>query len=352
MVAQTVIYANIHAEGRVNNSLFADDDLVHRHNPTYTPRLLRQKFMERGIEINTPDLNQGRPVAFELHLEGRELSPPSVPRYLLALENPNINKLNANSDYCVRFDLTFAWDVRLQHLPNVVPILIPHPMVWQDFPGPQHRPVFSCLINANKAFKEVLATDLYVERLKTIRWYEKHAPQSFELYGLGWDKATPAFTAAGRLARLGSRLKTRLLGIPPFPSYRGQLSDKGDALRRTRFSWCYENNRDIANYVTEKMLDSLVHGCVPVYWGADNVAELVPQDCYVDRRRFRDTAEVHRHLLTIDDARYRRYQQTIRDFLCSPAARRFSSEQVMQTVVDRVCEDLQQRGLLVPGASQ
>lgn len=345
-----MIYANVHAEGRSNNSLFAADDTVHRHNPTYTPRLLRQKFLDRGIEINTPDLNQGRPVAFELHLEGRELSPRSVPRYLLALENPNINKLNASSDYCARFDLAFAWDVRLQHLPNVVPILIPHPMVWQDFPGPQQRPVFSCLINANKAFKEVLATDLYVERLKTIRWYEKHAPGHFELYGLGWNKATPAFTAAGRLARLGSRLKTRLFGTPPFPSYRGELSDKGEVLRRARFSWCYENNRDISNYVTEKMLDSLVHGCVPVYWGADNVAELVPPDCYVDRRRFRNTAEVHQHLLAIDDARYLRYQQAIRDFLSSPAARRFSADQVMQTVVDRVCADLQQRGLLAPGA--
>lgn len=347
-----MIYANIHAEGRSNNSLFQNDDAVHRHNPTYTPRLLRQTFLAQGIELNTPDLNQGRQVAFELHLEGRELSPRSMPRYLLALENPNINKLNASSDYCANFDLAFAWDVRLHHLPNVVPILIPHPMVWQDFPGPQQRPVFSCLINANKAFKEVLDTDLYVERLKVIRWYEKHAPESFELYGLGWDKATPAFTAAGRIARLGSRLKTRLFGIPPFPSYRGELSDKGDLLRRARFSYCYENNRDISSYVTEKMLDSLVHGCVPVYWGADNVADLVPPACYIDRRHFRSTAEVHQHLRSIDDTRYLGYQQAIRDFLSGPAARRFSSAQVVQTLADRICADLWQRQLLPEGVAR
>ncbi|MCA3238971.1 MAG: hypothetical protein ING32_12400 [Curvibacter sp.] len=346
-----MIYANVHAEGRSHNSLFATDDTVHRHNPTHTPRLLRQKFLARGIEINTPDLNPGRSVAFDLHLEGRALGPHNIPRYLIALENPNINKLNASSDYAAQFDLTFAWDVRLHHLPNVVPILIPHPMVWQDFPGPQQRHVFSCLINANKAFREVLDNDLYVERLKTIRWYEKHAPGHFELYGLGWDKATPAFTAAGRLMRLGSRIKTRVFGIPPFPSYRGEVADKGDVLRRARFSWCYENNRDISGYITEKMLDSLVHGCVPVYWGADDVAELIPPDCYVDRRQFRDTAAAHQHLLGIDDARYLQYQQAIREFLSSPAALRFSAEVVMQTVVDRVCADLQQQGLLAPGAT-
>jgi len=351
MGAPSVIYANIYAEGRSNNSLFATDDTVHRHNPTHTPRLLRQLFLERGVEINTPDLNQGRPIAFELHLDGRELGPRTLPRYLIALENPNINKLNASPDYGSEFDLVFSWDKKLQHLPNIVPILIPHPMVWQDFPGFEQRSIFSCLINANKAFKEVLETDLYVQRLKTIRWYEVNAPDCFELYGLGWDKSTPAFTAAGRLARLGSRLKTRLFGIPPFPSYRGELRDKGQVLRRARFSYCYENNRDLYNYVTEKMLDSLVHGCVPVYWGANNVAELVPPSCYIDRRQFADTAAVHQHLISIDETRYLLYQDAIRDFLRSAAAGRFSATQVIQTIVANVVANLHKHQPVKPTAT-
>ncbi|NVO07761.1 MAG: hypothetical protein HXX19_18380, partial [Rhodoferax sp.] len=158
-----MIYGTIHADGHTANSLFANEDTVHRFNPTFTPRLLRQTFLDHGMEINTPDLNSGREVAFELHLEGRPLGEQRLPRYLIALENPNINKLNADSTYCQQFDQVFAWDKRLFHLPNVVPILIPHPMVAQDFPGLDARPIFSCLINANKAFKEVLPTDLYLE---------------------------------------------------------------------------------------------------------------------------------------------------------------------------------------------
>lgn len=340
-----MIYATIYADGHCQNSLFASEDTVHRHNPTYTPRLLRQRFLERGIELNTPDLNGGRDVAFEIHLEGRPLPPRDQhrPRYLIALENPNINKLNASAEYCAGFDRAFAWDVRLHHLPNVVPILIPYPMVWEDFPGPQQRSIFACLINANKAFKEVLPTDLYLERLATIRWYERHAPDKFALYGLGWDKSTPAFTAAGRLARSYSRLKTRLFGIPPFPSYRGEVQDKGTVLRQARFSYCYENSRDLSNYITEKIFDSLVHGCIPVYWGADNVLEHIPAGCFVDRRQFRNTAEVHRHLLSLSDADQARYQDRIREFLASDAARRFSSEQVVQTIVARISADLSTR---------
>lgn len=338
-----MIYANIHADGHTANSLFASEDAVHRFNPTFTPRLLRQTFLRQGVEINTPDLNLGREVTFELHLEGRPLDAPTRPRYLVALENPNINKLNASPAYCQQFDLVFAWDKRLFQLANVAPILIPHPMVCEGFPGPEDRPLFSCLINANKAFKEVFPTDLYIERLNTIRWYERNAPEQFSLYGLGWEKSVPAFTTLGRLGRLGSRLRTRLFGIPPFPSYRGALSDKAAVLRQARFSYCYENSRDLSNYITEKIFDSLVNGCVPIYWGADNVLDYIPANCFIDRRAFSDTAAVHQYLKTITAEEYAAFQENISKFLQSTAAQQFSSSHFATQVVGQVLFSLETR---------
>ena len=331
-----MIYANVYADGHSANSLFAHEDSVHRFNPTFTPRLLRQTFREQGVEINTPDLNAGRTVAFDLHLEGRPVGERLRPRFLIALENPNINKLNASSDYCQQFDGVFAWDSRLFHLSNVTPILIPHPMACGEFLDWEHRPRFSCLINANKAFKEVLPSDLYLERLKTIRWYERNAPEQFDLYGMGWEKSVPAYTALGRLARLGSRLKTRLFGVPPFPSYRGAVSDKASVLCKTRFSYCYENSRDLSNYITEKIFDSLAQGCVPVYWGADNVLDYIPQNCMIDRRKFANTAEVHRFLTEITAQEYAQYQANIAQFMHSEVATRFSSGHFAQHVAGQV----------------
>ena len=334
------MYASVYADGHSANSLFAQDDSVHRYNPTFTPRLLRQTFLDHGVEINTPDLNAGRDVGFELHLEGRALGERTRPRFLIALENPNINKLNASSHYCQQFDGVFAWDPRLFHVPQVTPILIPHPMECGEFEGWDQRPRFSCLINANKAFKEVLPSDLYLERLKTIRWYEKNAPDQFDLYGMGWEKSVPAYTAFGRLARLGSRLKTRLFGVPPFPSYRGAVSDKAAVLRTTRFSYCYENSRDLSNYITEKIFDSLAQGCVPVYWGADNVLDYIPANCFIDRRKFANTAEVHRFISAITAQEYAQYQANIARFMKSEVAARFSSAHFARQVVDGVLASL------------
>lgn len=335
-----MIYGNVYIEGHSHNSLFADEDNVHRYNPTTTPRLLRQAFLDHGIEINTPDINVGKKIAFALHIEGRQFVENKIPKYLIALENPNINKLNASIEYCQRFDKVFAWDMRLNRLPNVVPILIPHPMVHDHFPGFIDRDIFSCLINANKAFKENLPSDLYLERINTIRWYEKNAPDKFELYGMGWDKATPAFNIAGRIRRSVSRARTRLFGHKPFPSYRGEVRDKSEVLRRSKFSYCYENSRDLSNYITEKILDSLVNGCVPVYWGADNVLDYIPEGCFIDRRKFKDTSAVHEYLLSISADDYAKYQLNIERFLNSDIARKFSSEYFVSVVVGQVTRDL------------
>lgn len=339
-----MIIGDVYQDGHSANSLFAVEDAVHRYNPTVMQRALREALLARGIEINTADVNVGRVAAFELHIEGRPLGEAHRPRYLIALENPYINTLNPDRDYLARFERVFAWDARVFDLPNVTPILIPHPMQARPFVPFAARDRFSCLINANKHFPVVLETDLYRERLAVIRWYERHAPDQFDLYGIGWNKPERGIGWRSAVRRRLQRLASQLFGIPPFPSWRGEVRDKAEVYARTRFAFCYENVRDLTNYVTEKMLDSLLCGCVPVYWGADNVSALIPEDCYVDRRQFADTAALHQWLLAVDETRYEAYQTAIRRFLGSDQAARFSVERFVSVVAQGVASDLAARG--------
>lgn len=336
-----MIYGNVIAEGRIGNSLFAADDNVHRYNPTYTSRLMRDAFLALGIEINTPDVNQGRPVAFDLYLEGQQFVEDDVPKYLIALENPNINRLNEDRDYCMKFAKVFTFDKRLQDLPNVVKILVPNQLSFVPVPGYAERDIFSCLINANKAFREHLPTDLYHERINTIRWYEKHAPDKFELYGMGWGKPAPAYDLMGRVKRSVASLRTKLFGYKPYPSYRGEVRDKSTIMRRSKFAYCYENTRGPDNYITEKIFDSFLSGCVPVYWGAENVLEHIPADCFIDRRSFKDTALVHEFLLGVLPEDYAKYQLSIIRFLDSDAAKMFSAENFASIIAGKIYRDVQ-----------
>jgi len=335
-----MIYGNVFADGHSNNSQFAEDNDVHRFNPTYTPRLLRKSFLKQGIEINTPDVNQGKKVAFDLHFEGRQFIENDTKRYLIAMENPNINRLNENRDYYRKFSKVFTWDVRQFELPNVVQTMVPNQLSYECFPGYGERKIFSCLINANKAFREKVHSDLYRERINTIHWYEQHAPEKFELFGMGWDKPTPAFDLLGKIKRIMPSLKKIIIGIKPFPSYHGEVKDKRSVLLNSKFSYCYENTSGPDNYITEKIFDSFLSGCIPVYWGADNVFEYIPSDCFIDRRRFNNTARVHQFLLKVSPEKYANYQLNIARFLKSDRAKIFSSEHFVSIVVRTVVQDL------------
>ena len=344
-----MIYGNVFADGRNNNTLFELDDSVHRYNPTYTPRLLRESLLAQGIEINTPDVNQERLIAFDIHFEGREFVEDTIPKYLIALENPYINHLNADRDYCKRFSRVFSWDVRLFDLPNVVKVLVPNQLQFEPFPSYAERDIFSCLINANKAFREAIPEDLYHERINTIRWYEKHALDKFELYGMGWGKPTPAFNLQGKIRRSLSSLKAKHFGCKPFPSYRGEVSDKRTVMRRSKYAYCYENTQGPDNYITEKIFDSFLSGCVPVYWGADNVLDYIPEVCFIDRRAFKNTESVHHSLIDISPEEYTNYQLNIVQFLKSNKSEIFSTQYFVTTIVQHIVQDiLTKRGAGTP----
>lgn len=326
---------SVWADGHSDNSFFREEDPTHRFNPTYTNRVLREAFARRGIELNTADVNAGRQVDFELHFEGRPLPPGDVPRFLVALENPYINPLNADPEYFVHFKRVFTWDRRFFDLPNVQEIAYGIHFVVPPWPSFEERDIFSCLINANKRFKHPLPNDLYVERVEVIRWHEKHAPQDFHLYGLGWNKPRHESGVIGKLRRRLQRLATQTVGYRPFPSWKGELPDKAAVLLRSKFSYCYENVHSLSGYVTEKIFDSMMNGCVPVYWGADDVTRYVPKGCFVDRRDFRDTAEVHAHLRAMSPSEYTARQAAVRSFL-SEGARRFSSAQFAESIAEGI----------------
>jgi len=345
-----MIYGNYIQADRVNNASFAPEDAHHKYNPTFAPRTLREAFLLHGIEINTPDVNErlGHCAHFNLYLDGQLPLSDTLPNYLIATENPVINPLNANNDYLQKFAHVFTWNPAFTSPPNASLLFIPnqihqftknHPAAL-PFSTFAERSIFACLINANKSFTKPLPNDLYQERIVVIRWYEQHAPKHFALYGLGWHKPTHQFTWQGKLLRRAQRLATQLWGYRPYPSYHGDVVDKSMVYGKAKFAYCYENVGGLSNYVTEKIFDALLSGCVPIYWGADNVSALIPPKCFIDRRDFASTQAVHHYLMNITAQQYANYQRHIEDFLRSAAANCFDISHYTQVIVQEITKDL------------
>ena len=86
-------------------------------------------------------------------------------------------------------------------------------------------------------------------------------------------------------------------------------SSKQKLLRSYKFTLAFENSicRD---YVTEKLFQPLMTGCVPVYRGAPNVEDFVPGDhCYINAADFASPQHLAEYLqhLNADETAYAEY---------------------------------------------
>jgi hypothetical protein len=337
-----MIYGNIYCETMTENKLF-DYSSLRNSDGLFTPYIqIREKLLQRGIEINTPDVNAGKEVAFEIHMDGRPLAENKISKYLIAVESPFINRFNGDVEYLKLFRRVFSWSNLTLTLKDGIKVLNPNHTTPAPFRNFSDKTLFACIISSNKVAPWVGPDDLYSERINVIHWYEKNAPELFHLYGRGWSKPSTAHTGKEKLFRRVDRLRTQLFGYKPFPSWRGEVNFKAEILANSKYSYCYENIKNVTSYITEKIFDSMIAGCVPVYWGADDVLEHIPANCFIDRRQFKDTADVHRYLMNVTPEQYKEYQNNILAFLKSEKAALFSAEYFSTTIADAIAGDLQQ----------
>ena len=167
------------------------------------------------------------------------------------------------------------------------------------------------LIACNK--RSPYSRELYSKRKEAITFFELLDTQDFDLYGIGWP----------------GNLRT----------YKGQVSTKRFCLKNYKFSLCYENTRDLSGYITEKIFDSFVAGCVPVYWGARNIEHYIPSECFIDRRQFESNEELYAFLKAISEQEYNKYIQAIQCFLDSDAAVPFSCNYFVDTILKAIKPD-------------
>ncbi len=164
-----------------------------------------------------------------------------------------------------------------------------------------------CMFVGNKSSSD--PNELYSKRKEMVDFFEAKAANQFDFYGPGWSK------------------KKRVC-------YRGYAQDKIAVMKRYRFPIVYENSRNIPGYITEKIFDAFSSGCVPVYWGAPNVTQWIPQNTFIAREHFASNAELYTFLKNMPESVYNEYLENIRTFLSSEQAHQFSPEQFIKMFVD------------------
>lgn len=154
--------------------------------------------------------------------------------------------------------------------------------------------------------------ELYSKRKQTIKFFENKPDGEFDLYGFQWKKGK-------------------------YKNYRGPLhSNKIEKLKEYKFSICYENMGDVKGYLSEKIFDCFAAGVVPVYWGASNVTDYIPEGCFIDRRRFADDEEMYQFLKRVSKEEYQQYLERAAEFLISDRAKVFTNEYFVENFLSKL----------------
>jgi hypothetical protein len=177
-----------------------------------------------------------------------------------------------------------------------------------DLP-PFNQKNLACIISSNAVSKEPL--ELYSLRKKVIDFYEERPYCEFDFYGRGWP-------------------------MNKYKNYKGSIPDKSTILKDYKFSYCFENSKNISGYITEKIFDCFEAGSIPIYLGAQNITDWIPANCFIDMRQFNSIQEVHDYIYQMPESEYECYIENIKKYLESPEAQNFSIENFCDCVINLI----------------
>ncbi|EMR74120.1 Glycosyltransferase family 10 (fucosyltransferase) [Thermoplasmatales archaeon SCGC AB-539-N05] len=132
-------------------------------------------------------------------------------------------------------------------------------------------------------------------------------PEKYHSYGRGWNRKC----------------------------FKGSLPDKKalyETISKYKFNFCPENSR-FNGYITEKPVQAMCLGSIPVYVGPPDVDKYLPTGTYIDYRKF-TAPELVDYLKNMDEREYNNYRKRIKKFITSKKADVFSSVTFAHKIVD------------------
>jgi hypothetical protein len=176
------------------------------------------------------------------------------------------------------------------------------------------------------SYSYIKKNQLLDKRLCLIEYFAKEG--LLDLYGSGWTN----------LGNLSSSWEKRLTSIVKKlkPAI---CEDKVSTISGYKFSFCVENIK-YPGYITEKIIDSLVAGVIPVYLGAPDIEEFIPTEIFIDARKYENIEELKNYLLEIKENQANRMIDLGQKFLRSKQGNLYSYEEFADRISDLLEEKL------------
>jgi len=157
-----------------------------------------------------------------------------------------------------------------------------------------------------------LNNQLHDQRLSVIEYFGQHS--EIDIYGPCWQDIT----------NLPSEWQNRLAGILE-KTKPDKCADKQKISSEYKFSICFEN-LSYEGYVTEKIIDCFNAGVIPIYMGAPDINDFVPENSFIDFRDFGSLSDLNIYLKGLTNKQAMSMLDSGQKFLKSEDGYKFSYE--------------------------
>lgn len=272
---------------------------------------------------------------------------------LFIFEPPTVVKQNFEKQYHSLFSEVYTWNDawvnNKTHFKFYQPSKV-KPMINDVIDFDQKK--LCAIVMAYKKSDHPL--ELYSERLRAVEFFDKHHPDEFDFYGVNWANEgfkhrtfrgsiseTPLYEAIFTQCACPESLRNTVkrgkgeledciaAGCQPYGKQvlmSTVTGTKVDALKHYKFCICYENTKNVPGYVTEKILECMQAGCVPIYWGASNIEQYIPKGCYILKTDFPSYQALYDFLKQMTKETYQTYIDNMKAYLASDAINVYSDK--------------------------
>lgn len=179
------------------------------------------------------------------------------------------------------------------------------------------------MIASNRNTLLATSRSLYSHRRDIIDYFENTSRCDFHLFGSDWNVPFCEMGPIGRAAHYTRRAlrKRDIYTYDATPrSWKGSILHKSDILKRSVYSFAFENISGLNGYISEKLFDCLRFGVVPIYLPAsDHSTKLLNPDTYIDARSFDSASDLVRFCDSLGPKTISDIQEAQRSFLQSSA---------------------------------
>ena len=261
---------------------------------------------------------------------------PKNKRILFSVETQISNPRSHMEQFLKHYHKVFTWNQEYVDNKNI--FWLPGWIMWTDVlpmigdavPFEQKK---LCVLVASYMFSKHALSN-HRERMDFVEFCEQEQPDTFDIYGTGWP-------------------------LHKFKNYKGRIPFNGDRtinkiniIKKYKFYLCYENTKNVRGYITEKIFQSFAAGCVPIYSGATNISDYIPQNCFIARSHFNSDRELLDYLKNMDEKTYNSYIQNIKNFLTNKNITKLSRKFIAQEIRSKLHLNNQEKKYLIQETCQ